>query len=709
VNPSLKFGWRGSLQGLGRFTPWFCFLGSWMLLLTVSGWFRATADVIPLPAVRIEKSGEFVVQPTTVILTDAATEAVGRLLAVQLKQTTGMTLKVLSVREGRSADHGIELRLGGDEQRLGVEGYTLKIDRDHVVIQGPKAAGVYYGCQTLRQLLPAAIPNDRRWVVSSVDVEDRPQFEWRGLLLDPARHFISKEGILKCIDWMGYYKLNRLHLHLTDIDGWRLEIPKYPRLTRIGAWANLGEGIKVGGYYTRKDIQEIVAYAAERFVVIVPEIETPSHSGAALVAYPELNCFGTRKGTELFSIDPLCGSEYCPGNDRVFEFLDDVFAEVIRLFPGPYIHVGGDEAEMRYWHECPKCQARQKQVGNLHAWFMERVKGMVESRGRRVVGWGGVAKGAIFTGWDNDGVSGWNAAKQGWDVIQATGNHHYINYNIDRLTLKSAYDFDPAPASAGLSPEARRHVLGVEATLWGEMVPENHIESQTFPRILAIAERAWGVEKPDFDAFLERVKDHAVRLSAMSILTGPAFGYPITPVLPSRIRNALPSMIYSQCQNQNDEDWRWTLTGIDKGQGYDALYPYQAFDGDLETFHLSWGPRKDVDTFTVALAKPERFDRVTAITGMANGDHRLFEGVLEVSEGYGRWKVVAPFKKGVARAVLDSKPVVAIRLRSTINQPPFALLAVREIVLEKEGKTTLREWTPVERLHLPVGVSAGGK
>lgn len=665
--------------------------------------------VIPRPA-RIEPGeGRFTLNAQTTIVACPGAEAIGHYLAGVIAPATGFQLKVVTEAPGRTPAGAIGLSLSGEAERFGDEGYDLQVLADRVAIKAAKPAGLFYGCQTLRQLFPAQFGSlvqavNVEWSVPVLKIVDKPQYVWRGVLLDPSRHFISKQGIKKCLDWMAYHKLNRLHLHLTDTDGWRVEIKKYPRLTSAGAWADLGDGVRIGGFYTQDDIREIVAYAKDRYVMIVPEIETPSHSGAAMVAYPELNCFGTRKTAVSFGIDPLCGAEYCPGNDEVFEFLDGVFAEVAQLFPGPYIHVGGDEAEMRYWGECPKCQARQKKAGNLHAWFMERVKLMVEARGRRIVGWGGVASGAVFTCWDSDGSGGWAAAKGGWDVIMSTGNHHYINYNIERTTLKTTYDFDPAPPGAGLTPEARRHVLGVEACLWGEMVPENHLDSQAFPRVLALAERGWGIDRSDFDDFLERVKTHVGRLAEMGILTGPAFSYPIRPAIPARVRDALPSLIYSPSQNQNDEDWRWALTGIDRGQGYDAIHPLHAFDGDLETYHLTWGPRKEVDSFTVVLEKPDTYDRVKVITGLANGDHILRQGVVEVSWGYGRWREVARFERGVAEARLDGSPVVAVRLRSSINQSPYDLLAVREFILEKGGKSTLREIAPVERLGLPAAL-----
>ncbi|MCX6928318.1 MAG: beta-N-acetylhexosaminidase, partial [Verrucomicrobia bacterium] len=483
-------------------------------------------NVIPRPALIHVGEGKFALAAQIAILVSPDTEQLGRYLAQALAPATGFALKVEMDSSAGGSAGAISLRLSGDAARLGDEGYELQVLTDRVLIKAAKPAGLFYGCQTLRQLLPTEIESrstvaGTEWTAPVVRIEDKPQFVWRGVMLDPARQFISKQGVKKCLDWMAYHKLNRLHLHLTDVDGWRIAIKQYPRLTEVGAWTDLGDGVKRGGYYTQDGIRELVAYASERFITVVPEIETPSHSGAALVAYPELNCFGTRKSNALFGIDPLCGSEYCPGNETVFDFLDGVFTEVAELFPGPYLHVGGDEAEMRYWGECPKCQERQKQVGNLHAWFMERVNKIVEAKGKRVIGWGGVANGAVFTCWDSDGSGGWNAAKSGWDVIMSTGNNLYINFSIERTTLKSTYDFDPAPARAELTPEARRHILGVEATLWGEMVSEDHINSQAFPRVLAVAERGWGIDHYDFDDFVERAKVHVNRLAGLGILTGP--------------------------------------------------------------------------------------------------------------------------------------------------------------------------------------------
>ena len=660
-------------------------------------------NLIPCPA-RIEPGkGVFTLSPKSAILVRSETKETGAFLAAILSPSTGFPLNLLSgnTSKGRSGD--IALSLLGDVKKLGEEGYELQVLQDRICIKAAKPAGLFYGSQTLRQLFPVNIEshtkvNGVQWNVPVVNITDKPEFVWRGLMLDPARQFISKQGILKYIDLLALHKLNRLHLHLND-DYWRLEIKKYPKLTQVGAFSDLGQGIKIGGFYTQEDIREIVKYASTRFVTVIPEIETPSHAGAVMVAYPGLNCFGTR--TKNYGWDPLCGSEYCPGNDSVFVFLEDVIKEVATIFTGPYIHIGGDEAEMKYWGVCPKCQKRIKEIGtgNLHGWFMERVNKMVEANGKRSVGWNSVAKGAVHTCWDSDGGGGWNAAKNGEDVILSPGNSMYIDYNIEVTSLKSTYDFDPAPVVANLTPEARKHILGTEATLWGEAVSEDQMDAQAFPRILALAERNWGIEKYDFQDFVERVKVHVNRLSELGVLTGPAFGYNVEPAIPARIRNGLPSLIYKK--SANDEDWRWTLTGMPLRGGSACSFPLFAFDGDLQTYFLTWGPRAEFDAFDILLDKPETYDHIKVITGMPNGDHILQQGVLEVSKSYGQWKEVAKFQNGIAEATLDGAPVVEVRIRSTINQPPFALLAVREFILERNGKSTLKELTPVERLKLP--------
>ena len=660
-------------------------------------------NIIPRPAGIEPGKGFFTLFPTAAILVSSESKSIGVYLAGILTPATGYPLKVVSGTWLNGRSGSISFSLKGDLKILGDEGYQLQVLPDRILIKAAKPAGLFYGCQTLRQLFPFQIENpskvtDVRWNVPVVEITDKPEFVWRGLMLDPARQFISKQGILKYIDLLAWHKLNRLHLHLND-DYWRVEIRKYPKLTQLGAFSDLGQGITIGGFYTQEDIREIVRYADSRFVTVIPEIETPSHAGAVMVAYPRLNCFGTR--TKNYGWDPLCGSEYCPGNDSVFIFLEDVIKEVASIFTGPYIHIGGDEAEMKYWGVCPKCQNRIKEIGtdNLHGWFLNRVNKMVEANGKRSVGWNSVAKGAIHTCWDGDGSGGWRAAKNGEDVIMSPGNSMYIDYNIEVTSLKATYDFDPAPVGSALTTEDRKHILGTEATLWGEAVSEDQMDAQAFPRILALAERNWGIEKYDFEDFIDRVKVHVNRLERHGVLTGPAFACKVEPAIPLRIRNGLPSLIYKN--STNDEDWRWTLTGMPSRGGSACSNPLFAFDGDLQTYYLTWGPRAEFDAFDVLLEKPDTYDHIKVITGMPNGDHILRQGILEVSKSYGQWKEVARFQNGIAEAALDGSPVVEVRIRSTINQPPFALLAVREFILEKNGKSTLKELTPVQRLKLP--------
>ena len=667
-------------------------------------------SVLPRPATIEVGEDKFTLTPKTTVLVSPGTELIGGYLTKALVPATGYDLKLVPAAPGDAPAEVIQLSLAGEFSRFGDEGYELRVLADRVLIQAAKPAGVFYACQTLRQLLPAQIESrtnvpDAQWVMPVVRIEDRPQFVWRGILLDPARHFLSKPTLLKYLELMSYHKLNRLHLHLTDTDGWRVEIKQYPRLTEVGAWADLGAGVRLGGYYTQEDLKEIVAYATERFITIVPEIETPSHAGSAMAAYPELNCFGTRH--TVYGWDPLCGSEFCPGNDQTLRFLDAVLTEIAQIFPGPYIHIGGDEAEMAYWGQCPKCQQRLKEeklngAGALHGWFMERVKRIVESKGRRIVGWGGVATGAVFTCWDWDGDEGWNAARSGWDVVMSTGANLYLDFDLDHTNLKDTYRFDPVPPRANLTPAQRQHILGLEGCLWGEAIPENHLDRQAFPRVLALAERGWGIDHYDFTDFLERVKLQVDRLALMGVVTGPAFPYEPVPALPARIRSSLPSLIYSEYQNQNDEDWRWKLTGFGGRSGkHEAFYPLNAFDGDPESFFTVWGPRKDVETFAIVLAQPAPYDQVKVITGLKNGELILRQGVLEVSSAYGRWQTVSLFTNGIASAKLDANPVASVRIRSTTDQSPYDLMAIREIILQKDGYTTLQTLSPVERLRLP--------
>ncbi len=505
--------------------------------------------VIPKP-VKIETAeGKFVLtEKTAVIIKSRDLIDVGRYLAEIIEPATGKRVKVESSWFPRSG--GIVLRLDRSLKELGDEGYLFRCTPRWITITGARPAGVFYGVQTLRQLLPVEIESKQKiegvvWTVPCLSIEDCPRFKWRGLLLDPARRFIAKDYIVKYIDLMALYKLNHLQLHLTDDQGWRIEIKKYPRLTEVGSIRKespmpgnrkQGDGKPYGPFfYTQDQIREIVAYAAKRFVTIVPEIEMPGHSLAASVAFPELSCTGGP-----FEMRTKWGIEpdiYCAGNDRVFDFVQDVLIEVMDLFPSTFIHIGGDEAPKDRWNKCPKCQVRIQKEGlkdahELQSYFVRRVDKFLTSKGRRLIGWdeileGGVAPGATVMSWR--GIKGGiAAASEGHDVVMSPTTHCYFDYAQGKgdsepeaiggfLPLEKVYGYEPLPDQ--LSADQKKHILGAQGNVWGEYMwtPQN-IEYFSYPRACALAEVVWSPAKAkNFADFVCRVKANEKRLDVIGI------------------------------------------------------------------------------------------------------------------------------------------------------------------------------------------------
>lgn len=396
------------------------------------------------------------------------------------------------------------------------EGYVLEVKPEIVTVSASTATGLFYGLQSLLQLMK---PDKRGgWTVPAVTVKDSPRFGYRGFMIDVSRHFRPKEFVKKQIDAMARYKLNRLHLHLTDAAGWRIEIKKYPRLTSFAAWRpeaewkkwwNTADGRKYceredpaaqGGYYTQEDIRELVRYAAERHITIIPEIEMPAHSEEVLTAYPELSCSG----------EPYKNADFCVGNEKTFTFLEDVLTEVMELFPSQYIHVGGDEAGKAAWKTCPKCQKRMKDeqldnVDELQSYLIHRVEVFLNAHGRKLLGWdeilqGGLAPNATVMSWRGE-QGGIDAVKSGHQAIMTPGSHCYIDSYQDApysqpeaiggyLPLEKVYSYNPIPAS--LTPDEAKLIYGVQANLWAEYIQtDEHCEYMIYPRILALAEVAW--------------------------------------------------------------------------------------------------------------------------------------------------------------------------------------------------------------------------
>lgn len=438
-----------------------------------------------------------------------------------------------------SASNKVNFRVDPNATDIPDEGYQLEIDEAGIRLVAKTETGLFYGKQTLLQLLtPNGLPY--------VKINDHPRFPYRGLHLDVSRHFFDKEEVKKLMNVMSYYKLNTLHLHLTDAGGWRLQIDKYPKLTQEGAfrtqsdwrewWDNgkdrqyLKEGTEgaYGGYYTKDDIRDMLAYAAEKHITIIPEIEFPAHSDEVFVAYPELCCAGKSHTS----------GDFCIGNPKTFEFMENVLTEVIELFPSEYIHIGGDEAGKNTWKTCPKCQALMKKeklanVDELQSYMIRKAEEFLNSKGRRLIGWdeileGGLAPEATVMSWRGE-AAGFKSARMGHDVIMTPGSYMYFDfYQADPryqpvaiggyTPIRKVYSYNPIPQDS-LTAEEAKHFLGVQANTWTEYIPTpEHLEYMMFPRALAVAEIGWTPqEKRDWQDFKPRVNAHIPVLQRMGL------------------------------------------------------------------------------------------------------------------------------------------------------------------------------------------------
>jgi len=506
-------------------------------------------SIIPAPVHAERVRGRFVLDEETRILFpehDAQAGPTAAYLASVLRPATGYPLPVASMAPDAARKNAFVLITLDKAEGLGAEGYRLESNRDGVTITAPRAAGLFYGVQTLRQLMPADIfsrsrADRKKWSVPGAAIEDYPRFRWRGMMLDVARYFMPKEFILKFIDELALHKMNSLHLHLTDDQGWRIEIKKYPKLTEVGAWRaetvvrHAGQkpwtfdGERHGGFYTQDDLREIVAYAQERHINIVPEIEMPGHAQAAIAAYPELGNTG-----EALPVRTVWGV-----NENIFNaeestilFLQDVLAEVVSLFPSPYIHVGGDEAVKAQWQQSAAVQARIQALGlkdeeEMQRYFIMRMHDFLLEKGRRLIGWdeileGGLSQSATVMAWR--GVEkGVVSAQAGHDVVMAPTAFTYFDYYQGKkeseplaiggfLPLDKVYRFDPLPEA--LTPAECDHILGAQGQIWTEYIetPE-HAEYMAFPRTCALSEVVWTPQQArDFAGFVDRLQKHLDRL-----------------------------------------------------------------------------------------------------------------------------------------------------------------------------------------------------
>ena len=431
---------------------------------------------------------------------------------------------------------------------LGAEEYALNVNDKGVTVEGSAFGGFFYAIQTLKQMLPAEIYGGKKakadWLLPYVSILDAPRFDYRGIHMDPCRHFWSIEETKRYIDIAATYKLNRLHWHLTEDQGWRMEIKKYPKLTEVGAWRSgtcigkdfdSSDGIRYGGFYTQDEMREIVAYAAERNITVIPEIDLPGHMVAALAAYPELGCTGGPY--EVWTRWGVADDVLCVGKEETFTFLQDVLTEMMDIFPSEYIHIGGDECPKIRWQECPRCQARIKELGlkghgnitaepELQCYVTARIQKFLNEHGRKIIGWdeileGDLAEGATVMSWRGT-QGGVEAAQRGFDVIMTPNGYMYIDYYQSQerdkeplcigglVTVPRIYSYEPYE---GMAPGTEDHILGVQANLWTEYVtsPE-FLEYMLLPRLCALSEVQWcNADRKDYDRF-DASLDHTFQM-----------------------------------------------------------------------------------------------------------------------------------------------------------------------------------------------------
>ena len=496
---------------------------------------EANYQIIPIPQeIVMGQDGAFTLANGTKVLYPEGNEKMqknAQFLADYVKELTGNTLSVEAGTDGK----GIVLQVTPNEAQP--EGYQLKVSADKVVVNGGSEAGVFYGIQTLRKSIPAG--QGINVSLPAVEINDAPRFSYRGAMLDVSRHFFPVEDIKSFIDMLALHNINRFHWHLSDDQGWRIEIKSRPLLTEkgskrtetvIGRNSGKYDGIPHEGFYTQEQIKEVIAYAADQHITIIPEIDLPGHMQAALHAYPELGCTGGPY--EVWTQWGVSDNVLCAGNDDVLKFIEDVFTEIVELFPSEYIHVGGDECPKTRWKECPKCQARIKELGikgdskhtaeeYLQSFIINHAEKFLNSKGRQMIGWdetleGGLAPNATVMSWRGEG-GGIEAAKQKHDVIMSPNTYLYFDYyqtkDIDNeplaiggyLPLENVYNYEPMPKS--LTPEEQKYIIGVQANLWVEYVATlAHIQYMELPRMAALSEIQWsGADKKNYECFLSRL------------------------------------------------------------------------------------------------------------------------------------------------------------------------------------------------------------
>ena len=499
-------------------------------------------SVIPMPNDVTLSEGSFSVEEATIVWDAGWDERSDKAI-----QEFSRTLRTVTGKKPQANGAGGLINFIVNPN-LSAEEYALNVNAKGVTVEASAFPGLFYGIQTLKQMLPAEIYGSKQakanWALPYVSILDAPRFDYRGIHLDACRHFWSVEETKRYIDIAATYKLNRLHWHLTEDQGWRMEIKKYPKLTEVGAWRNgtcigkdfdSNDGVRYGGFYTQDEMREIVAYAADRNITVIPEVDLPGHMVAALAAYPELGCTGGPY--EVWTRWGVSEDVLCVGKEETFTFLEDVLTEVMDIFPSEYIHIGGDECPKVRWEECPLCQARIKELGlkahgnitaeqELQCYVTARIQKFLNDHGRKIIGWdeileGDLAPGATVMSWRGT-QGGIEAASRGFDVVMTPNSHLYIDYYQSRerdkeplciggyVPVEKVYSYEPYE---GMVPGTEDHILGVQANLWTEYIgTEEFLEYMLLPRMCALSEVQWcNPERKDYTRF-DTALDHTFRM-----------------------------------------------------------------------------------------------------------------------------------------------------------------------------------------------------
>lgn len=483
----------------------------------------ALPTIIPLPAELTHQAAAFLLYGSDIIACDSVFAPEAKYLSEALEPLLGRKLK--------RAPYQVDayLRLKHVPQLKGRSAYRLKVHENGIDLQAATPEGVFYGLQTLLQLQVAEHSRPGRIAFMHSEVTDEARFAHRGLLLDACRHFMDLDFVKRYVDLLARYKMNVLHWHLTEDQGWRFESKAYPKLTEVGAWRTEADGSVYGGFYTQDEMRELVAYAAKRHVTVMPEIELPGHSSAAIAAYPWLSCTGD--SIEVETEWGVFKDIYCAGNDSTLAFLRTVMDEVVSIFPSAVIHIGGDEAPKVRWEACEKCQKRIREEGlhdehELQSWFIAQMGEHLAGHGRRLAGWDEIADGGIPQG-ANWRVQAWRsmaagkeAAEQGLEVVMSPTSHAYFDYDVKSIDLEKVYAFEPIPD--GLDASKHHLIVGGECNMWTERAPQDRVDGKVFPRLLAMSEVLWSApEKRDFEEFYQRVQREYPRLDSLGVRYGP--------------------------------------------------------------------------------------------------------------------------------------------------------------------------------------------